>query len=114
MSDQHIINKLVAIENQIAILKKEINNIQQMVSGKASRSNLLVTEKDINGKIRDLSDIVNKLDQKLTKIKLPEDTKFYLETVEIETFRSNMKQLLAMMASFEKLYQNLVAYSIKK
>jgi len=113
MNDIQINTKIRIIQKEIIELNKKIDMLTSDLSKKISVSNLLITEKDINNKIKDLGLIINNIETKLIKINLPEDTKYYLESIEIESFRSNMKQLLAIMASFEQLYKNLVAYTLK-
>ena len=109
------------LENKILNLEVKIKGIQSLLertiadlSSKSSNADLSREDFTIRELISDVSKTVSELDSKLAKVILPEETRYYLEEGEVETFQSNFNKLKAMMIQFEKLYKNLVAFQAKQ
>lgn len=92
-------------------LANKITELQQDINARPMRSDLSRSELNLDAKIKSNSELIGKIEQKLNQISLPSDTRYYLSQTEIADFRSNFNKLLAMMASFDALYKNIVAYS---
>jgi hypothetical protein len=93
-------------------ISAQLYELKQNVNARPMRSDLSRSETILSAKIADNAALINEIEQKLSKISLPTDTRYYLEESEVGSFRSNFNKLLAMMASFEQLYKSLVAYSV--
>jgi DNA repair exonuclease SbcCD ATPase subunit len=96
----------------VAALQASIVELTQNTNSRVMLSDLSRSETNLNNKIKDLSEMIVKIEEKLAKISLPDDTRYYLGESEIADFRANFNKLLAMLTSFELLYNNLVAYSV--
>jgi prefoldin subunit 5 len=94
-------------------LQTQVVSLDSKVSAAVLASDLVTTEKNIEEQIAAVSNTVTKLEEKLARVVLPTDTRYYLDESDISDFRSNFAKLLAMTATFEQLYKNLVAYSAK-
>lgn len=92
-------------------LSTRVSTLEQDLNARPQRSDLVRSEMALDAKIKSNSELIGQLEQKLEQINLPTDTRYYLSTSEVSDFRSNFNKLLAMMASFETLYKNLVAFS---
>lgn len=103
--------ELQQLKNVVQGLSNMISELTQNVNSRPQRSDLVRSEMALDVKIKSNAELISKLEQKLEKINLPTDTRYYLDTSEISDFRSNFNKLLAMMASFDTLYKNLVAYN---
>ena len=111
MDSQQIQNKLIVLTNQIQQMSDELLVLKNDVKTRLKLSDQSRAMDDLNIKIKANSEDINKINQRLSTIKLPEDTRFYLGVDEIEAYRSTVAQLLAMMNDFKSLYNNLVAYN---
>lgn len=103
--------------DQISTINRELNNIndritnlQNLFGNSASLSQLKLSEKRLKQLISANDSIVRQLENKLSMINTPEETRFYLEQSEVEDFRSNFQKLAAMIADVNDLYNTMVAY----
>ena len=111
-TNQQLTNELQQIRTLLDGLNTQLNEIKQNVNSRPMRSDLARSEANQSSKIKDNSEIINKIEQKLSKISLPDSTRYYLSETEVGDFRANFNKLLAMLASFDQLYKNLVSYSV--
>lgn len=111
-TNEQLTTEIQALRTTVSVLQAQIAELNQNTNSRVRLSDLARTESTLDTKIKDVAELVVKLEEKLAKISLPEDTRYYLEENEVADFRSNFNKLLAMMASFEKLYKDLVAYSV--
>lgn len=111
LSTNQLEAKIMALETKVKGLQSQINTLNTKLQGKANTSDLRGTEVIFKNLIKDNSSLIGDLEQKLAKVVLPENTRYYLEQGEVSQFQSNFNQLRAMMTSFRKLYDNLVAYT---
>lgn len=111
LTTEQMETKLVALERYIAGLQEQMNKLKTDLEARALTSDLRRTESLLRDLIRDNSRLINTIEQRLSKVILPEETRYYLDQGEVEQFQSNFNQLRAMMAAFDKLYKNLVAYA---
>ena len=110
-SNALLTEELKLLKDQMATLQRSINELTQNVNARPKLSDLSRSEQESASSIRDNAELINQLELRLSKVVVPGDTRYYLLETEIASFRSTMSKLLAMMANYEKLYRDLVAYS---
>lgn len=104
-------NELRTLNTKYEALFTEVSSLKKMVDSKPALSDIARSEKALTSKITDNADEIVRIERKLSSINLPEETRYYLTENEITNFQSNLSRLLAMMASFKQLYENLVSYT---
>lgn len=104
-----------SLYNSIESLKTSINSLSSRVSTLENISGIYVTQstqdtaiRTVNDTISDLNKAIGDIENKLKKITLPEDTKYYLEESEISNFRKNFRQLRVMMTEVENSRQAMI------
>lgn len=109
------------MENAINSLTKIVDNLQTDlirlqtdVNSRARTSDLSTSEAALQATLDSQGLTITELERKLAYISLPEETKFYLEEGEVGDFKANFAKLKAMIAKFDQLYSNLVAYSVAR
>lgn len=112
-TNEQLTLEIQQLKTQVQTLSATLYELKQDVNSRVRLSDLARSEERLNQIIKDNSELIVKLEQKLAKVSLPEDTRYYLSETEIADFRSNFNKLLAMLSSFEQLYKSLVAYSIQ-
>lgn len=111
LTDAQIQIKLNSLEKSIASLQNTLSIMQDDIDNRIRLSELASLRTELKALINDNSELIVDIHRKLAKIKLPEESQYFLEEGEVEAFRSNFSQLKAMMSRFERLYNNLVAYN---
>jgi len=99
------------LTKNMAALNATYSDLSQDIKTRPQLSDLSRLNKELSAIIKDNNTIIKDLEQKLAMIYLPSETRFYLEDNEVADFKSNFSRLNAMMAKFDTLYKNLVAYS---
>lgn len=110
MMTQDISNRFISVENSIKDLSKRIKLLELAIGANVGQSQLKLSDSALQLKIDNNSSLMRKLEDKLSKITLPEDTRYYLEESEVQDFRANFQKLSALMVDVESLYDNMVAY----
>lgn len=105
--------KLKTFETQLKGFAEKLAKLEADMTSKSNTADLNRLESVLRGLITDNATLISANEQKLAKVILPEETRYYLTEGEVATFQSNFNQLKAMMTAFEKLYKNLVSYSTK-
>jgi len=100
------------LSSNVNALSKEITDLKENINGRTTLADLSRSEANIRSELKVVSTLVNKMEEKLSQVVLPADTRYYLDEADVSSFRSNFAKLLAMISDFEALYKNLVAYSI--
>ena len=113
-TNEQLENKILVLETKIKGIIVTIERIASDLVSKSSGADLSRLDSQLRELITDVSSTVNNLDAKLTKVILPEETRYYLEEGEVTSFQSNFNKLKSMMIQFEKLYNNLVAYEARR
>lgn len=108
---QNTTNKIKSLEKTIGAISNRLDNIDKVLNLTVNISDLLKSEVTLKELIKQTNESISKIEQKLSKVSLPDDTRYYLNQDEIANFRCTIQQLSAMMSSFEQLYKNLVAFS---
>jgi len=111
-TNEQLTLELQQLRTVVTGLQLSVAELTQNTNSRVMMSDLARSETNLNNKIKDLGEMIVKIEEKLAKISVPDDTRYYLEESEIADFRSNFNKLLAMLASYEQLYKNLVAYSV--
>jgi len=109
-----ILNKINVLEKNVSDINVAINKIISLLNSYVKTSDLVKSENSLLDDIKDLKTSISKLENKLSMIVLPNDTKYYLKQDEIQNFRNTVQQITAMMTSMEQLYTNVVAYTASK
>lgn len=110
-TNQQLTEEMKIVRNQIEALQVTVNQLTQDVNARPKLSDLARSEEELSAQIRNNSTLINQLERQLATVVVPGDTRYYLTQQEVSDFRSNFAKLLATMADFERLYNNLVAYS---
>jgi len=110
LTTEQIASKFNNIDLIIKGFTVQLERFNADLSNKANLTDLTRGLDEIRELIRSTASTVQDLEEKLTKIILPEDTRLYLDEGEVQSFQSNFNALKAMMTKFDKLYKNLVAY----
>jgi len=111
-TNEQLTIELQLLKTQVTTLQSMIAELKQDVNSRVRLSDLARSMQNLDDQIKDNAALISTMEQKLAKISLPDNSRYYLESTEVSDFRSNFNKLLAMMSSFEQLYKNLVAYSV--
>jgi hypothetical protein len=105
--------RLNNIDVKIEGLTTQLERLNTDLGSKITTADLTRSYDELKELIRTNSITISEMEQKLAKVILPEETRFYLEGSEVSDFQSNFNSLKAMMSKFDKLYKSLVAYASK-
>lgn len=111
LTDNQIQIKLNRLEKAIANIDNNMSTMQDDINSRLHLSELQISTNELRSLINDNSELIVDLQTRLSKVLLPDETRYYLEEGDVESFKTNFSQMKAMMARFERLYNNLVAYS---
>jgi len=106
-----VIERCNALERQVNGLALLITDIKNQTNSKVGLADMSNSEITLKALISDQGQLINNIEEKLATVIIPDETRYYLEESEVSDFRSNFNKLMAMMASFQELYDNLVAYT---
>ena len=104
-------NKVKNIESDIKTIKAQIANLQKLFGSCVTTSDLNLSESTVRQLINQNTTSIADMQQKLSKITLPDDTRYYLKESEVESFRANSQKMIAMMSELERMYDAIVAYT---
>jgi len=111
LTDSQIQIKLNLLEKDIASINNLLAQMQDDIKSRLHLSELQITTAELKQLITDNSNLIVDIEKRLALVLLPTETQYFLEEGDVESFKSNFSQLKAMMSRFERLYNNLVAYS---
>ena len=104
-----------ALQNQINSLRARVSDSENIIKDIEDKQSIFVTKSDLFAEIRSIENLVNDINEalatienKLAKVFLPADTRFFLEESEITDFRNNFRQLRALTADLEKSRQSFI------
>jgi hypothetical protein len=109
--NQQLTNDILVLRKQYEALLAKVSRLESEITTKPKLSDITRSEESLKLLINDNAGDITRLERKLAMVLLPEEPRYYLTQNEVSNFQTNMSKLLAMMASFEQLYNNLVAYS---
>jgi hypothetical protein len=110
LTTEQIESKFNILDIKIKGLTIQLERMNNDLSNKTNLTDLSRSINELKELIRTNAVVVQKIEEKLSKVILPEQTRFFLNEGEVENFQSNFNTLKAMMTKFDKLYRNLVAY----
>ena len=94
---------------------KQLAGIENRMTDLENKTNIFLTKSDIQNSLNEMTDAIaatntaiNEIEQKLNKIKLPEDTRFFLKESEVSDFRINFRKLRTMMSELERTRQAFI------
>lgn len=102
--------KINNLTNNYTAVKDQLNKITTNLNTKIDNSDLLRNIEELRGLINDCNTSISTLENKLAKIILPEETRYYLKEGEVSSFQSNFNTLRAMMSHLDQLTKNIIAY----
>jgi hypothetical protein len=111
LTNDQIQAKLNSFEQKLQGIIVILERTNAELLNKITSSTLNRTNEELRELIRVNAEEIGRLNEKLSKVLLPEETRFYLEAGEVEAFQSNFNTLKAMMVKLEKLYKNIIAYN---
>lgn len=112
-SNKVLSTRITNLENITRGLSSMSQDLTQNTNARTTLSDLKRTENTLSESINNNSRAISKLEEKLSKILLPADTRYYLGVGEVEEFQTIFAKMKAMMVKFETLYKQLVAYTLK-
>lgn len=110
LTTEQIEARLNSIDIKIKGLILQLDRISAELNGKSNITDFNRTIREIEELIKSNAIVIQALEEKLSKVLLPKETRFYLEEGEVSNFQSNFNTLKAMMTKLDKLYKNLIAY----
>jgi methyl-accepting chemotaxis protein len=113
LTTEQIEGRLNSIDQKIKGITILIDRLNTNVEGRANITDLNRSIEELRELIRSNATLLSSFEEKLSKIVLPEDTRYYLDQGEVSSFQSNFNTLKAMLNKFDQLYKNLVAYQSK-
>ena len=110
--NQLLNTRLSNLETVIQGVTTMTKNLTENTNSRPTLADLKRSESSLQELIKKNSDAIQGCEVRLSKVLLPEETRYYLETGEIDEFKATFAKLKAMMAKFETLYKNMVAYTV--
>ena len=101
-------NSIMTINKALLGLGERMNSLEDGQAIYVSKADLQTVTGALSDQITAMNVALSKVEQKLTKIILPEDTRYYLVSSEITDFRTNFRQLRGMMVELEKTRQAFI------
>ena len=110
LTDAQIASKLNILERSVANIQNTLSQMQDDIDARLHLSELNTTAQELQSLIRDNAELIVENQTRLSKVLLPDETRYYLEEGDVEAFKSNFGKMKAMLARFERLYDTVVAY----
>jgi hypothetical protein len=110
LTTEQIENRLNILDTKIKGFSIQLERMSADIANKSNITDMLRNIEELKSLIRDNNIILQTLEEKLSKVILPEQTRLYLDEGEVESFQSNFNTLKAMMTKLDRLSHNLVAY----
>ncbi|MCK9428880.1 MAG: hypothetical protein M0R17_02565 [Candidatus Omnitrophica bacterium] len=110
LTTEQIEVKLNNLDQKIKGVVVLIERLSSDISAKTNITDLNRNVSELRDLIKDNATFIGSLEEKLAKIILPEETRYYLNEGEVSSFQSNFNTLKAMMNKMDTLYKNIVNY----
>lgn len=107
-----VLVRLKNVEQNVNTLANIVATLERQLKTMVSKSDMINSEEATRLLTTANAEEIRKINTKLATIVLPEDTRFYLETSEVEAFKANFNRLQAMLAEVQALYKNVVAFTV--
>lgn len=111
LTDNQIQIKLNTLEKSISNIQNALNIMQDDIDSRIHLSELVSLKTELKNLINDNGELIVDIQRRLAQIKLPEESQYFLEEGDVESFKNNFSALKAMLSRFERLYNNLVSYT---
>lgn len=108
--EQEVVNQLNSLRKEIKLLSNKVDRFETAIAVTCTKNELIISEELLRNLISNINNNINLLNEKLSIISIPQETRYYLEENELLNFRNNTQKLTAMIADVEELYKNIVAY----
>lgn len=113
-NNDQLVEKVNNLSSKIDSVVKALNIMQKDINSRVRLSDLSSTETEFKSVLNSQGTTIVDIEKKLSKITLPEETRYYLTETEVGSFKSDFSKLKAMLAKFETLYKNLVSFSVSR
>jgi hypothetical protein len=110
LTTEQIETKFESLNTKVRALTTQLDVLNNDLINKVNTTDMLRSLEEIKDLIRTQATTIGEIEERLSKIILPEETRYYLEEGEVDSYQANINTLKAMMVKFDKLYKNLVAY----
>lgn len=110
-SNSQLTNEIRLLRERVEALTAMYNVLKSEMDSKPKLSDISRSESNLTKMVNDNAADITRVERQLAMVVLPDTPRYYLTQDEITSFQTNLSKLLAMMTSFERLYQNLVSYS---
>jgi len=107
-TEQTLYNSIESMKRVINGLSERVTSLEQIAGIYVTGSTLQTSLKDITDSITDMNKSISTIEDKLQRITLPSETRYYLQESEITDFRTHFRQLRAMMSELDKSRQAFI------
>ena len=101
-------NAIIGIQNRLDGIEGRLTSLENGVNVYVTASDLETRAVSIENDVADAQSAISQIDEKMVRISLPPDTRYYLEESEITDFRSNFRKLRTFMSDVERSRQSMV------
>ena len=113
MDINYLYTLISTIQQDMIDINKRVTKLEHALPKYATHGQLKTSEANTKNIINNNSKLINELQIKLQTVSTPIESQYYLNSTEIEDFRTNYKQLITMMADAENIYQALISYTVQ-
>ena len=110
LSNEQIESKFNRITVELSGIKLQIRRIVDDLNNKIDANDLNRNITTLKALIDTQSSLISDVENRLSKVVLPEETRYYLKEGEVASFQSNLNTMKAMLANMDKMYKNIVAF----
>lgn len=103
-----IINKITILNNEIKAIKEDVRTINGTLDIVPRKSDLETEAIRLRSDLANMSSVVNTLSDKLNKISLPDQTRYYMDEDELRNLRNKIRQMNALITTLQELEKKIV------
>lgn len=103
-----ILYKMQKINETIKSLEDKNKKLEATLSICVRKADLATESTRLKTSINNIAASVTDIDDKLKKVNLPSDTKYYLDETELKDIRNKIRQFNALMIRMEELEQSVI------
>lgn len=110
MSDAYtdLVAKIKTLSNTVKGLQDDIRRIDGTLDIVARKSDLETEAIRLRSDLSNISSVVTTLNDKLNKITLPDDTRYYMGEEELRNLRNKIRQMNSLIVKLEDLEKTIV------
>lgn len=113
ISTEALNNQIISLRTRVSTLENRMLDLEDKQTIFVTKSDLFAEVKNINNTVNDINEALATIENKLAKVFLPADTRFFLQESEITDFRNNFRQLRALSADLERSRQAFIKLSAR-